>query len=179
MQRFWTWWWRGGAMRWVRLTLIPVSGFMLWIGYGLIGTALQSMNWEATPATIARVTVGDTFQSADSGGSIYYPVIHYRYEVDGLFYENTVYKYGQGERTPRGFNGPDAAAAHGKTAYPVGTPLTVYVNPADPSQAVVEPGAGWSVFVPLAIGLSLAVLVLYVPHDRQNPDRPGDDAPGT
>lgn len=57
--------------------------------------------------------------------------------------------------------------------YPAGTAVTVYYNPADPRDAVLEPGASWLALLSILLGAFLLVLgvVLYLRRPFREIDR--------
>ncbi|PAP75689.1 DUF3592 domain-containing protein [Rubrivirga marina] len=66
------------------------------------------------------------------------PVVRYTYAVDGRTYTADRVHFGE-KNAADGDRGRDRAQAEADR-YPTGTPVTVYVDPADPTDAVLEPG---------------------------------------
>ena len=96
-----------------------------------------------------------------------------RYRERVLWVPELLYEYGVGERVcrgdriglaaPSGSTEPGAAEAV-VARYPVGSAVTVYVDPADPANAVLDPApsASTRALVAVALGLSLSALVVPV-----------------
>ncbi len=82
----------------------------------------------------------------------YTPRITYRYQVDGKTYENHVIgRYGYTSKWASGIS---------RGQYAVGKPVTVYYNPENPAESVLEPGLGGYALAPC--GLALLFLALAV-----------------
>ena len=82
----------------------------------------------------------------------YYPSIAYRWEVDGQTYSGSRYRLGT---THDKFNErEDAVAAAVK--YRNGAPITVYYDPKNPSEAVLDNSLSVAVFAPLLLGFLFA-----------------------
>ena len=96
------------------------------------------------PTTQGTVLGSHVRESDDSeGGTSYSPKVRYGYEVGGRRYECDVYRHGMSGSGRRRANAMVAA-------HPVGRAVTVYYNPADPSDAVLRPGlVAGDFFMPL------------------------------
>jgi hypothetical protein len=94
----------------------------------------QSESWPAVAGTIQQA--GSTNPRAS-----YKLSTIYRYEVDGRAYRGERVRFAWGSRNP----------------YDKGQAVTVYVNPADPTDAVLYPGTNWSPWWPLFIGFWLVL----------------------
>ena len=97
-------------------------------------------SWPSTTGRILSSSVqNDVDTSRDSNGRMrtrtrYEPVVQYEYEIDGRTY--------QGYRIKAGDYGGAAQRAYAVVnRYPVGAHVSVYHDPADPGQAVLEQGA--------------------------------------
>ncbi len=94
---------------------------------------LSARQWVATPFTVENSAVRTHH---DSDGNTYHIDILYRYEFNGQTYRSSRYQ----------FKGGSSSGRSGKSrvvnAHPVGHTGVCYVNPNDPSQAVIE--RGWT-----------------------------------
>ncbi len=105
---------------------------------------LASASWPAADGKIlySRARTG---RSAET-------LLWYEYHVDGRRYLASNYRNG-GNGTPF-----DDVAKEAAKRYPVGRTVTVYYDPGDPSNALLEPGLWWGNFIAPAIGM----LVLFI-----------------
>lgn len=97
----------------------------------------------STETTSAHSSTPDQLQSRTV--ETWFPVVQYRYEVDGQVRIGTRLKI-----VDSGSNRDDALARAAQ--YPLGAKVTVFYDPHAPSQAVLEPGVGLGSAAPLLIG---------------------------
>jgi hypothetical protein len=136
----------------------------LWIVVGLLTAGAGALEWRRDramgewPAAEGAVVAVETFQAEQRGRSItYYDALRivYRYATNDASYEND--RVGPGDGRP-----PRADSAEGRelaAAYAPGDRVTVYYNPADPAESVLnrEPRTD-----ALRAGAALAALGLVV-----------------
>ena len=130
-------------------------------GVHLVMKARAAASWPSVTGVVARATVevrsGSTtrFDSpADrERKSSFTPVVHYRWSVDGRSYTGSRYRIGGGSSLGRFPTRAEAQAALDR--YAPGQPVTVFHDPADPAEAVLQPGGDWGAWVPLPIGVVL------------------------
>lgn len=114
------------------------SLFVLWrVGAYLVDTmkASEAANW---PAVQAIVVSSQVLHGCGRGNSSY-AEIRYAYTIAGNRYENDRVKYGMPEC------GSESAAQQLVDRYPVGTSVTVRVNPLSPVDSVIMVGEVGSV----------------------------------
>jgi hypothetical protein len=108
------------------------------LGYFLYKRNQQSMayrqstqTWQITTGTVLMSSV----QSSYSGRShSTYPVVVYQYEVNGERYQSQRIKAGEQFINVRVIGQAEATV----TKYPIGATVTVYYNPSNPAEAVLE-----------------------------------------
>lgn len=134
-------------------------------GTDRILTASATESWPTVDGEVAvsRVIARSTFDS-DSGtsGTAYEAIIIYRYMVDGT--QHT------GHRIAYYRLGNDNSRSADKQ-YPAGEPVKVSYNPADPSDAVLQPGAGPENFIRVGLGAIatlVGVLLFLGAHMKRN-----------
>lgn len=142
--------------------LAPVAALL----YGVVGLLilgqfggqalnfLASMNWEQVEGTVVSSSIEDEW---DTTGERYIGRLLYTYEVAGVAYEGTQLNL-QGQI----YLGNQDDAEQLLAPYPVGASVMPYVNPNDPTQAVLDrslPNASW---VLLGIGAGLVLLSIAV-----------------
>ncbi len=112
---------------------LMVSGMLaLFDGY-FVRAHLQERearaHWEQVPGV---VTASKIDASHGSDGSSYTPRIHFQYRFDGRDYTGKRYSFLDD------FSGGEAYASRAVEAHPKGAEVITYVNPTDPSQAVLS-----------------------------------------
>lgn len=150
-----------GCLTPVAIVIYGLLGGLLLGQFG--GQALNylgSMGWEQVSGTIISSEVEDAW---DTTGERYIGRVLYTYEIGGTTYEGTEIDL-RGEVFVRN---PDDAARR-LSPYPAGASLMVYVDPSDPTRAVLNrslPNAIWAfvglggVLVLLSLGLAAQRLV--------------------
>jgi len=120
-------------------------------GYGLLGVllGLRTRSWPMVRGEIARHRL-ETHNGR--GGATFSEVSAYRYRVGDRPYIGERERFGP---TWRRFSTPEEAEADVDEEHPVGQHVDVYVNPADPTDSLLEVGvATWSI-VALVAGLAM------------------------
>jgi hypothetical protein len=129
------------------------------LGFPMIRNRRQvnaTRHWRMTTGQVlfSTASVGAT----SSGRAVVYPHVVYTYEVNGRLYQSErLYPAG-------GVGGSPAMTTVAR--YPAGKQVTVYYNPDDPTEAVLErraPANFWLLFSILLIVLSLggALVLMY------------------
>ena len=130
--------------------------YVLWQDRVRIGTASQ--DWPTAPATFVAGTVKHTGSASRPQAASYKAAIRYTYLVNG-----TAHFSDDISAVARGFGTRDEAQAF-VDAYPKSN-LVAHYNPANPSEAVLEPGVAFAwhllVLLPVATG-AMALFLLYL-----------------
>lgn len=100
------------------LFMVPFFALPAWLAW-------SARSWNEVPCTIERSAVGDH-------GDTYSVEVLYRYEVDGRGYHGERYHFFTGSTS--GYSGKAEIVER----LPVGTVTTCYVDPNDPSSAVIQ-----------------------------------------
>jgi Protein of unknown function (DUF3592) len=112
--------------------------------------------WSGVRETMVRTRVRTSVASYRMT-TAYAPRVVYAYVVDGTGY--------QGERLRMGESiiSSDTRAAERVVArYPVGSDVMVYYNPADPTDATLDPRSGWGTRVLWMVALLMLVITAVV-----------------
>jgi hypothetical protein len=134
---------------------------LIFFGLRDILKAQKSMDWQPITGVIVSSDLG--VEDDGDGNTLYRANIHYTYSLEGQEF--------QGDRV---FFGAMSTSERQQVfdlllKYPQGMAVTVYSNPGDPAQAVLEPGihgANW--FLPIlgaafgVVGLAFIVIGLFV-----------------
>lgn len=123
------------------------GALFLWGGVGLLLFGLMQLFWGGWnwwhadrashwPEVPGVVESSEVHLEQHSGGISYRPVVVYRYRVDGVWYRSSRYDYNVSVA-----NRSQAEAQEIVDRYPAGTEVTVYHDPNDPGDAVLNPGA--------------------------------------
>jgi len=120
-----------------------------------------SGDWVEVPCTIISSEVGS---HSDSDGTTYSIDITYKYEYDGTTYEGDAY----------GFMGGSSSGYEGKAKvvrqYPRGSEHTCFVDPENPSAAVLSRDLSWEYllgFIPLVFVIVGALGIMYAVGQRR------------
>jgi len=147
-------WYKSGAVMVFRGALVlfgmGVVGLAVWIG----GVASDTRRWPTAEGVVIAAEI-----VRHTGGRRGVPHtearIQYQYTVDGQSHRNDVLGFHSGS-SRFGVSVQSIVAG-----YAVGTPVTVYHDPDNPRQSVLEPGTG-GVFSPIALLALLGVLFIIL-----------------
>ena len=124
----------------------------------------ESRGWASTFGTIVESRLGQSTNFGQDGPTVsYYPIIKYEYSIGGQPFTGEKITFGLTETTAR-----SAKAEQVLDTYPVDKQVTVYYDPNNPSDTVLERragggAAGWVVgIVFLVAGLCFGCLVLGI-----------------
>lgn len=140
-------------------TLIGVFIFGL-VGMGLLIAGILSYN--KARATQSWPTVTGTIRSAqivekrDEDGTTYGLSVNYDYVVADRPYSGSRIALSDYTSSSRRY------ALGLQEKYGVGTQVTVYYNPADPFDSVLEPGANWVQYLLLGMGCCFSTIPLLI-----------------
>jgi hypothetical protein len=110
--------------------LVGLTGYVGFFGWPLWG-GLRTLGWRATPCEVVSSRVRSEFHGGLVSFTSYWPGVVYRYHVNGVTYRaNAVNRTDVG--SPWSY-GPRRVARR----YPPGSRATCFVDPADPSEAVL------------------------------------------
>lgn len=115
--------------------------------------AAASLSWSAAPGTILESSVRESGSGEDDSPVSYYAKVSYSYQVMGQAYRGENIHIGARSAVTR--KKAQAAAA----LYPVGAAVTVYYDPANPTDAILERSAPAN-NVTLILGIIFLVITL-------------------
>lgn len=146
-------------------TLAVLLGFtgLALVGVGLrrMAKASRSRRWPSVPGTVLSSTVSSRMappssQDEDSPPEVpqrlYRPEVRYTYSVGGREFTGSALGLDEVEISDEPLVREQAAR------YPPDAAVTVYYDPADPSQAVLEPGVQASAWLLPAMGLVFLIV---------------------
>lgn len=134
---------------------IGVAGLFI-LGFGLwrLARGARTRGWHTVPGTVLtsntiarrvqRLRSEDESEEAPEMQTLYLPEVKYSYCVAGREYTGDHVRLFELQISNQ------EAARSVAARYPQGASVTVHYNPADPSQAVLEPGSGASAWMILA-----------------------------
>ena len=136
------------------LVFAGIGAFLIYQSVRNRQKADASQSWPATSGQITEAHVSHhTSTDSDGDSSDHYtPNVKYTYQAIGQEYEGT--KFGFGFQQSYGSSGKAQAAL---ARFPVGAQVTVYYNPNNPAEAVLERKAGGS-----TLSLVLGIIFLAV-----------------
>jgi hypothetical protein len=128
-------------------------GLMYW-GWTIYQDARASADW---PNVRGQVLSSDVRVSSDSeGGDSYVPQVEYSYLVNDVEYRDDTIKFGENSYGRR------RTAEEIANRYPVGQSVSVYYNPAEPDEAVLEPGVTAGSYLVLGMGAFFLLIDMIV-----------------
>jgi hypothetical protein len=149
-----------------------LSGLFLLAGLGLLvfgvlflQQAGETRSWPSTIGEVQNVRV--RWSSDSKNNRTYYYSVYYAYQANDRAYEGNRYALGSGTTASKRYSTEAEARVAARLDYPIGSEVEVYYNPADPTSAVLEPGADWGTYVPLTLGLCfspIGIVALYAIH---------------
>lgn len=142
------------GLRFLALMFVVLGGAFLVLWYlPMLKTSLSSMKWSETPCLILTSGVRE---HSGRNGTTYSVDISYRYTVEGREYESRRYSSFGGSSSGRA--GKQSVVAQ----YPVGSQRVCFVNPENPSEALLKPGLGWETLLGLFPLLFMGIGVLLL-----------------
>lgn len=147
-----------------------VCFFLVMMSRGVM-TQVESAGFPTAPGVVTSAEVEAT--SDGEGGTNYNAAIEFSYEIEGQAYS--------GDRVRAGMTwSSSSSAAETVARYPVGTPVSVFYDPDDPSRALLEPGLkgtdlfGFMFMTPfIAVGIGTALAVLSMLKEIMAPSPTG------
>lgn len=134
------------------LWIVILSGVGLLIfGVVFLLEANASRGWPSVQGQVKNVSVVKNVTSRTQGS--YHYVVTYAYQVDDHAYTGDRYSLGQGSRASQRYPDESEARTAARSNYPVGSPVDIYYDPADPASTVLKADPNWATFGPLLIGL--------------------------
>jgi hypothetical protein len=140
------------------LIFTGIGLFMLARGLIHFRTSKASSNWPSTQGEVALATIDVSVSTDDDGGTStsYAPRVLYTYTVLGQQHTSDQVVIGTT------LNYPSRARAEANLAYQTGQQVTVFYNPDNPAQAVLEPGATRGVWGYLIAGVVFGIAGAFV-----------------
>lgn len=155
------------------ILMIISSAIVLVVGVAILlrglvdyRNALLSADWPSVPGSITGSYVKTS--SSTKGGTTYSAKISYTYSVQGKQYTGSRINFGSLLTSSSG-------AREIVARYPVGKALNVFYNPADLSDAVLEPGYASGLWFSPGVGAVVAfvggglLIVFVMAYMRNNP----------
>jgi len=137
------------------LLFLMVGLILLAIGARQLYQGEQSKSWPTVQGKIALAELGKRVDRDSDNSTVsttYSADISYDYIVDDVAYVNGDVQFGAVSSSD------PSSARRLLQRYPVGKVVTVYYNPAQPQQAVLEPGIAGVTWILPGIGLLFAVV---------------------
>jgi hypothetical protein len=144
----------------VIVPFVVVGLFLLAIILRSQRRASASQNWPMTMGTVIASFVEPRRSSNGRGGTStsYYPVVVYEYSAEGQRYQSRRIAFGLE------VGGMSRMAEARIARYPVGSPVNVYYNPANPGEAVLEqrsPSNPWLILIVVVIVASVGCTLAF------------------
>jgi hypothetical protein len=127
-----------------------LAAVCLALGFWIRRKEVSTRGWPQTSGTI--VTSRNQRQYAGAGREEVLPIIEYEFEYNGKLLKSSHWRIGN-------YSVGNSNSAQAVTSrYPVGTSVTVYVNPDNPTNSVLEHGATPLSWIPIGFGIAFIFL---------------------
>ncbi len=140
----------------IALVMLLAGIGLIMLGRNASKKAKASQSWPTTQGVVVAVSIKAT--TDNDGNDTYTPIVRYRYEVNGKTYESQRLAFGGQTSFSNNFEAEDFLKSYQENA-----PVTVYYNPANPSEAVLDTSTssgrsliflgGFFVFIGLALSV--------------------------
>ncbi len=129
---------------------LSLSAVCLALGFWIRRKEVTTRRWPQTSGTI--VTSRTERKYTGQGTEEVLPIIEYEFEYNGKSFKTSHWRIGNYSI------GNDKSAQAVTTRYRVGTSVTVYLNPGEPTASVLEHGATPLSWIPIGFGIGFALL---------------------
>jgi hypothetical protein len=155
-----------GGVRGLSITIVAVVLGVIALVFVLKALAAwrqagASQSWPSTTGTVLSASIARSPRRGTTGGGSFYPVVTYEYTVNGQRLMGNRISFGA-----QMGSGIRSWAESRAANYPVGNPVPVYYNPANPTDAVLERSAsgGWGNL--LIVGVLVVAIVILLTRFR-------------
>lgn len=127
----------------IGIAVVLFAAWRLWGAFKDWQQYRASADWQPIPAQILESRIEESasgIKDEKDETYSYTPIITYSYQVMGQSYQGNLISFGSGNVSYTYDTKPKKIIGR----HPVGSPATVYYNPADPSQSVLERNFNWS-----------------------------------
>lgn len=136
------------------------AGFLILFGAALslfgvffLRTALASYGWPSAPGIVQAINASLYRSEYNGARRTYVYEVTYGYEVDEITYTGDRYSLGEGSTASSQYDTAREAKQAGTEAYPLGSEITVYYDPQNPTETVLKRGPNIGTSAPLLMGL--------------------------
>jgi len=145
--------------------IMGIGGVLLALAGRRVLLAARSWSWRQVQGTVVNSYVMSSSSSGTirgSGGQATYLVVVYKYTVEGQGYESQRWGF-DGRRPKYGSHSPTSGKliwheSELLAAYPKGTPITVYYDPAEPTSATITRSVGLITYLVFVLGMALVLV---------------------
>ncbi|MGB0132882.1 DUF3592 domain-containing protein [Dokdonella sp.] len=140
-----------GLLKWSGIVLAGLGALFVVLGIYFVWYANSAM-WVETPATVSSVQIRTSVHSAGNSlqrGTMYYPQIRYDYTANGKQFSSRKWRL----RTEHESYAEREEAVTAAAKYKNGDAIAAYYNRDQPSVAVLQPGAHYTDYISLLVGL--------------------------
>ena len=138
---------------WLCWIIVLVGAALMWKGARIQLKAQRAKSW---PSVLGKVLESSMRAVLDNRGRTYQAYILYEYAVGGVTHRSDVWRLGVGSSS---FT---KASTRAVERYPAGTAVTVFFDPDNPADAILEPGkASWFLFVAGMLFAAAGVLLFF------------------
>jgi hypothetical protein len=140
-------------------TLIAITAILFAVGFWIRRKESAGRAWPQSTGVI--VTSKTVRAYVGRGSNDVFPVIEYEFDYQGRSFKTSHWRLGN-------YSVGNSESANAVTSrYPVGSSVTVFVNPRQPEKSVLEAGASSLCWVPFGFGIffvALLILIIMMVH---------------
>lgn len=138
----------------IPLLFVAIGIVLIYMYFRNLARVRASEGWPTSQGTILKSWIRESTTTDDDGStsSHYYPEVRYVYQVMGVEYQGDKLTFG-----PKS-GGAQSKAARIVSNYPKGVNVTVYYDPAKPSNAVLERNVSKALLIYGVIFLLIGIL---------------------
>jgi hypothetical protein len=138
----------------VALIFLAIGAGLSFWGWNILNNAKASISW---PTAQGEIIKSQVTHRSNSDGDSYSPEVTYTYPVNSRSYKSYTIKFGENSYDSK------RRAEEIAASYQVGNNVTVYYDPKNPGNSVLEPGVSSGSYIVLGIGLLFLTIGLIAP----------------
>ena len=143
------------------LVFVGVGLFYTHMGLTRAQEGWASHSWPTSTGIVTSTNVAKVTSTSSSGpgksstSTSYFASVNTRYQVNDVEYTTRQIALGENQYFFK------FSANWAISSYEQGDEVTIYYNPEDPEQAVLDPGLTFELVVPLLVGFGIVIAILF------------------
>jgi len=145
------------------VAMVLFGAFFIYKGFHAILRQQQTMSFKPTTGIMVSSSIGQNSTGRNAAGQpagpeqvAYYPIVVFSYSVDGQRYTGRHYN----EADMYGLSQNDVESIVNQ--YPAGKVCTIYYNPANPADSILQRDLGAAPYIFILVGILIIVAGLFI-----------------